>query len=89
VYHAVVDERDGTIHAAANHAVYGPRVRNFAGLPVQALYLRVVRSSCRACGLRGDEGQARVRDPVELGLELVDQVARHVWAARDWRCRGA
>jgi hypothetical protein len=35
VYHAVVDERDGTIHAAANHAVYAPRVRNFAGLPVQ------------------------------------------------------
>ena len=27
VYHATVDARDGTIHAAANHIVYGPTVR--------------------------------------------------------------
>ena len=27
VFHAIVDERDGTIHAAANHLVYGPTVQ--------------------------------------------------------------
>jgi len=27
IYHAVVDERDGTIYAAANHLVYGPTVQ--------------------------------------------------------------
>ena len=27
VYHAIVDERDGTIYAAANHLVYGPTVQ--------------------------------------------------------------
>jgi photosystem II stability/assembly factor-like uncharacterized protein len=27
VYHAVVDERDGTFYAAANHLVYGPTVQ--------------------------------------------------------------
>jgi hypothetical protein len=27
VYHATVDARDGTIHAAANHVVYGPTVQ--------------------------------------------------------------
>jgi photosystem II stability/assembly factor-like uncharacterized protein len=27
VYHAIVDERDGTVYAAANHLVYGPTVQ--------------------------------------------------------------
>ena len=27
VYHAILDERDGTIYAAANHLVYGPTVQ--------------------------------------------------------------
>jgi hypothetical protein len=27
VYHAIVDVRDGTIYAAANHMVYGPTVQ--------------------------------------------------------------
>jgi hypothetical protein len=27
VYHAIVDERDGTIYAAANHTTYGPTVQ--------------------------------------------------------------
>jgi hypothetical protein len=27
VYHATVDERDGTVYAAANHLVYGPTVQ--------------------------------------------------------------
>ncbi len=30
VYHATVDERDGTIYAAANHIVYGPTVQRSA-----------------------------------------------------------
>lgn len=30
VYHATVDARDGTIYAAANHAVYGPTVQRSA-----------------------------------------------------------
>jgi hypothetical protein len=27
VYHAILDERDGTVYAAANHLVYGPTVQ--------------------------------------------------------------
>jgi hypothetical protein len=30
IYHATTDPRDGTIHAAANHAVYGPTVQRSA-----------------------------------------------------------
>ncbi|MGO9889305.1 MAG: hypothetical protein ACLP0L_15515, partial [Solirubrobacteraceae bacterium] len=27
IYHAIADERDGTLYAAANHLVYGPTVQ--------------------------------------------------------------